>query len=49
MVPSYTEVKPFTIEGDDAKFHKAKWHSMLKDCAHYYDVPTLEEEGDMRR
>ena len=31
----------FTVEGDDAKFHKAKWASFLKDAAFYYDIPTI--------
>jgi hypothetical protein len=32
---------PFTVEGDDAKFHQAKWGSFLSDAAFYYDLPTL--------
>ncbi len=39
--PSYTEVKPFTVEGDDHKYRKAKWASMLKDCAFYIDLPNI--------
>lgn len=48
LSPSYVEVKPFTVEGDDHKFHKAKWASLFKDCAFYYDLPTIQEEREMR-
>lgn len=39
---------PFTVEGDDAKLHLAKWKSFLKDAAFYYDVPTLQEQREVR-
>ena len=34
---------PFVVEGDDSKFHKAKWSAFLKDAAFYYDLPTIHE------
>lgn len=42
------EVKPFTVEGDDNQLRKAKWASLLKDSAFYFDKPTLDQERDMR-
>lgn len=42
------QIKAFTVEGDDTKFHKAKWTSFLKDAAFYYDLPTLQEQREMR-
>ena len=39
---------PFTVQGDDAKFHKAKWASFLHDAAFYYDLPTVHEQREMR-
>jgi hypothetical protein len=42
LQPAFQTQNPvFTVEGDDAKFHKAKWASFLKDAAFYYDLPTL--------
>jgi len=40
--------KPFAVAGDDAKLHQAKWRSFLKDSAFYYDLPTLQEQREMR-
>ena len=37
----YEEVKPFTVEGDDKKFRKAKWASLLKDASFYFDLPNI--------
>jgi len=34
----------FAVEGDDGKFREAKWNAMLKDCAFYFDNPSLEDE-----
>lgn len=48
LQPSYQEVRPFTVEGDDNKYRKAKWTSLLKDAAFYYDLPTIQEEREMR-
>jgi hypothetical protein len=42
LTPAFEpKIKAFTVEGDDAKLHKAKWASFLKDAAFYYDLPTL--------
>jgi hypothetical protein len=41
-------IKPFTVEGDDTKFHYAKWDSLLKDSAFYYDLPTIQEEREIK-
>lgn len=41
-------MKPFTVEGDDHQLRKAKWASLLKDSAFYFDKPTLQQERDMR-
>lgn len=40
--------QPFTVEGDDAKLHKAKWSAFLQDAGLYYDLPTLQEQREMR-
>ena len=41
-------VKRFTVAGDDE--HKSKtWANFMKDCAFYYDVPTMDEERAMKR
>jgi len=40
--------KRFTIEGDDAN-NSGMWGALMKDCAYYYDVPTIEDEIKMRR
>lgn len=40
--------EPFVVEGDDAKFHKAKWASFLEDAAFYFDLPTVSEQREMR-
>ena len=47
LQPSYEEVKPFSIEGDD-KFKSKKFNALLKDCAFYYDKPVLDEKREMR-
>ena len=36
------------MAGDD-KFFSRKWEAMMRDCAFYYDAPTLEEEVEMKR
>ena len=38
----------FTIQGDDAN-NTRMWESLMKDCAYYYDVPTIEDEIHMRK
>jgi hypothetical protein len=45
---SYSEVKPFTVEGDDNNLRVSKWNSLLKDSAFYLDNPTLKDEREMR-
>ena len=37
----------FKVEGDDEN-QTLMWRELMKDCAFYFDVPTLEEERDMR-
>ena len=44
--PKHNE--PFVVQGDDTKFHKAKWASFLEDAAFYFDLPTLHEQREMR-
>ena len=39
--------KRFVIEGDD-EHQSLMWKSLLKDCAFYYDVPTIQDEDKMR-
>lgn len=34
----------FAIEGDDEQ-QSLMWKSLLKDCAFYYDVPTINDEN----
>jgi len=38
----------FKVAGDD-KFFSGKWEAMMRDCAFYYDAPTLEAETEMKR
>ena len=47
--PTPAPLKPtrFTIEGDDAN-QTLMWRSLMKDCAYYFDVPSLEEERKMK-
>ena len=41
--PASLRPQRFVVEGDDE--HKSKtWGNFMRDCAFYYDVPTLEEE-----
>ena len=40
LQPVYQESKPFQVDGDD-KFKTLKFTEFLKDCAFYYDKPTL--------
>ena len=37
----------FTINNDD-EHGTLMWRSLMKDCAYYYDVPTIEEELAMK-
>jgi hypothetical protein len=37
----------FKVEGDDEN-QSLMWKSFLKDCAFYYDVPSIEDENKMR-
>lgn len=48
VTDGYQEVKPFTVEGDDNNLRIAKWNSLLKDAAFYYDYPTFEQEKKQR-
>ena len=41
-------LKRFTIEGDDEN-KTLMWRSLFKDCAFYFDVPTIQEEIEMKR
>tara|TARA_B110000238_G_scaffold44645_1_gene48213 strand:- start:221 stop:472 length:252 start_codon:yes stop_codon:yes gene_type:complete len=38
----------FDVNGDDEN-KTLMWRSLMKDCAFYYDVPTLEDELKMKR
>ena len=38
---------PFEIPNDD-EFKSKKWTSLLKDSAFYFDLPTIQEEREMR-
>jgi hypothetical protein len=40
--------QPFAVEGDDKKLHQAKWRSCITDATFYYDLPTIQEEREMR-
>jgi len=42
------QIVDFTVQGDDAKLHQAKWKSFLKDSAFYLDQPTLQEQREMK-
>ena len=49
LTPAFEQkVKEFTVEGDDAKLHQAKWASFMKDAAFYFDHPTLHEQRAQR-
>ena len=37
----------FVIEGDDSN-QTLKWRYLMKDCAFYFDIPSLEEERSMK-
>ena len=46
--PAGLTAQRFVVPGDDE--HKTKaWSHLMKDCAFYYDVPTLDEERGMKR
>lgn len=38
----------FKIEGDDEN-QTQMWRSLMKDCAFYYDQPSILEENKMRK
>ena len=38
----------FDVTGDDDN-KTLMWRSLMKDCAFYYDAPTLEDELKMKR
>ena len=38
----------FAIKNDD-EHGTLMWRSLMKDCAYYYDVPTIEEEVEMKK
>ena len=38
----------FRIKGDD-QFYSKQWEAMMKDCAFYYDRPTITQETTMRQ
>lgn len=37
----------FTISGDDSS-QTLMWRSLMKDCAFYYDIPSIHNENEMR-
>jgi hypothetical protein len=44
LTPAFEKkITPFVVPGDDAKYHQAKWGSLLKDAAFYIDLPTIQE------
>ena len=45
---SVTERKRFTIANDDAN-QTLMWRALMKDCAFYYDAPTIEDEVAMKK
>lgn len=49
LTPAF-EVKQvaFTVDGDDAKLHQAKWKSFLLDACYYFDQPNVHEQREMR-
>lgn len=49
LKPSYESVAVFKVEGDDETFHYAKWQSLMKDAAFYFDLPTVHEEREIRK
>ena len=44
----YREYKEFTVEGDDHHYRLAKWNSLLKDTAYYYDNPSFQDKGRVK-
>ncbi len=42
------KVERFSVEGDDS-FGTLMWRSLMKDCAFYYDAPTINEEIEMQK
>ncbi len=48
LKPAVQKFEPFSVEGDDAKFHKAKWTEFMKDACFYYDSPSVRDEWEMR-
>jgi len=49
LTPAFERAQvPFTVEGDDSKLHQAKWNAFLKDSAFYFDLPTVQEQREMR-
>jgi len=38
----------FKVEGDD-KFQTLMYKSLLKDCAFYFDVPSIKDENKMKK
>ena len=38
----------FKVEGDD-QYQTIMWKSFMKDCAFYYDAPTIQDENKMKR
>ena len=49
LTPAFEAKYPaFTVEGDDAKLHQAKWKSMMSDACFYLDTPTVHEQRETR-
>ena len=40
--------KRFTIAGDDGK-QTLMWRALMKDCAFYFDAPTIDDEVSMKK
>ena len=45
---SVADRKRFTVANDDAN-QTLMWRALMKDCAFYYDAPTIEDEVAMKK
>ena len=46
--PQIKKAQRFKIDGDDEN-QTLMWRSLMKDCAFYYDAPTIKEEMSMQK
>ena len=46
--PANMPAPRFAVAGDD-EHNTLMWRSLMKDCAYYFDVPTIEDEVKMKR